>query len=54
MLANIYIFVKENQARIVLCIGVFLISLLSFAVGYITAKQIGSEPIKIQEIQNNK
>jgi len=52
MLAKIHIFVKENQAKIVLCIGVFLISLLSFVVGYITAKQAENEPIKIQEIQN--
>jgi len=47
MLAKIIHFVKEYQADIILVIGVILISLLSFAVGYIVAKQQGKEPIKI-------
>lgn len=53
MLAKISEFVKKHQAEIVLCIGVFLISLLSFAMGYIVAKESENEPIKIEESQNN-
>ena len=53
MLSKIFKFVKRHQAEIVLCIGVFLISLLSFAMGYIIAKESGNEPIKIEESQNN-
>lgn len=49
MLAKISDFVKTHQTEIVLCIGVFLISLLSFAMGYITAKQSEKEPIEIQK-----
>ena len=45
--------VKENLADIILVVGVILISLLSFAAGYITAKQQEKEPIKIEfRIQN--
>ena len=40
--------VKENLADIILVVGVILISLLSFAVGYIVAKQQEKEPIKIE------
>lgn len=52
MLAKISGFVKERQAKIVLFIGVFLISLLSFAIGYIVAKQGLNEPIEVQENPN--
>jgi len=53
MLAKIKQFVKENLADIILVVGVILISLLSFAAGYITAKQQEKEPIKIEfRIQN--
>lgn len=48
MLAKIIQFVKENLADIILVIGVILISLLSFAAGYIVAKQQEKEPIKIE------
>lgn len=48
MLLNIKQFVKEHQADIILLIGVILISLLSFAMGYIVARQQEKEPIKIE------
>jgi len=53
MLAKIIQFVKSHQNDIILLIGVVLISLLSFAMGYIVAKQQDKEPIKIEfKIQN--
>lgn len=48
MLAKIRQFVKTHQADIILVIGVILISLLSFAVGYIVAKQQEKKPLKIE------
>ncbi len=53
MLAKFKEFVKEYQADIILLIGVILISLLSFALGYIIAKQEEKEPIKF-EMTNDK
>ena len=45
--------VKEHLDDIILFIGVILISLLSFAIGYILAKQQEKEPLKIEfRIQN--
>ena len=41
-------FTKNHQQDIVLVLGVTLISLLSFAMGYIVAKQQEKEPIKIE------
>jgi len=53
MLAKIKEFVKKYQADIILIIGVILISLLSFAAGFIVAKQQEKEPLKIEfRIQN--
>ena len=48
MLAKIKNFVKEYQADIILVIGVILISLLSFAMGYIVAKTYDKEPLRIE------
>lgn len=48
MYQKIIKFLKENLNEIVLVIGVILISLLSFAVGFIVAKQQEKEPIKIE------
>ena len=48
MLAKIREFVKDNLDDIILVIGVILISLLSFAAGFIIAKQSEKEPIKIE------
>jgi len=42
-------FIKEHQEDIVLVVGVILISLLSFAMGYIVAKQQEKEPIRFEE-----
>jgi len=48
MLSKIKNFVNEHQNDIILVIGVILISLLSFAAGYIIARQQEKEPIKIE------
>lgn len=48
-LAKIRNFVKNNQSDIILIIGVILISLLSFAMGYVIAKNYGQEPLQINE-----
>lgn len=53
MLRKIKDFVKKYQAEIILFIGVVLISLLSFALGYIVAKQQEKEPIKIEYESSN-
>jgi len=45
MLSKIKLFVKIYQAEIVLTVGVILVSLFSFAMGYITAKQQEKQPI---------
>ena len=52
MLTKIISFVKDHLNDIVLLIGVILISLLSFAAGYIVAKQENKEPIRIERIRN--
>jgi predicted negative regulator of RcsB-dependent stress response len=51
MLEKIKEFIKEHWEEIILVIGVILISLLSFAIGYITAKHEEKEPIKIEKFQ---
>jgi predicted negative regulator of RcsB-dependent stress response len=51
MFEKIKEFIKEHREEIILVIGVILISLLSFAIGYITAKQEEKEPIKIEKFQ---
>lgn len=53
MLSKIIHFVKRHQDDIILLIGVILISLLSFAMGYIAAKQQEKEPIKIEHHEQN-
>ena len=53
MLTKLVKFVKRNQADIILIIGVILISLFSFAFGYITAKEEQKEPLKF-EINNEE
>ncbi|MDP3990852.1 MAG: hypothetical protein Q8P63_00965 [Candidatus Nealsonbacteria bacterium] len=44
---------RTHQADIVLVIGVILISLLSFALGYITAKTQEKQPIKFEIHENS-
>ena len=53
MLTKIKEFVKTHQTDIILVIGVILISLLSFAMGYIVAKQQEKEPIRIEFYMNH-
>ena len=53
MLAEIRDFVKEHQDDIILLIGVILISLLSFAAGYIVAKQQEKEPIRFETYEDS-
>ena len=53
ILSRIKEFVKAHETEIILAIGVLLISLLSFAIGYLTAKEQLKEPIKIEQTQNN-
>ncbi len=48
MLTKIKEFVKNHQNDIILLIGVVLISLLSFAMGYIVGKSQEKEPIRIE------
>jgi hypothetical protein len=48
MFSKLKDFIKLRQADIVLFIGVVLISLLSFAMGYIMAKQQDKEPVKFE------
>jgi hypothetical protein len=48
MFEKIKEFIRDHWEEIILAIGVILISLLSFAIGYITAKQEEKQPIKIE------
>ena len=49
MISKIKEFVKTNEGSIVLGIGVVLVSLLSFAVGYLAAREQLKGPIMIEE-----
>jgi len=49
MLSKIISFVKRHQANIILLLGVALVSLLSFAAGYITAKYQEKTSIQFEE-----
>ena len=42
--------VKDHLDDIILVIGVILVSLFSFAMGYIAAKQQNKEPIRIEQV----
>ena len=52
MLADIGNVVKKYRSDIILLITVILISLLSFAIGYIIAKYQQKEPIEIHYEEN--
>ena len=54
MLSKITTFVKIYKADIILAIGVILISLLSFAVGYIVAKEQFTQSIIIEQIEHGE
>lgn len=51
MLVEIKEFVKKYQADIILIIGIILVSLLSFALGYIIAKQQAKEPLRFEKFE---
>jgi len=53
MLSSIPQFVKNHQDDIILLIGVILISLLSFAAGYISGALPEKELIQFEETQNS-
>jgi len=50
MLSKIIEFVKENRKELVLLTGVIMISSLSFAFGYITAKTEDGEHLELENI----
>ena len=54
MLSKIFQFVKKYQEEIILFIGVILVSLFSFAMGYILAKRQDATPIKFEHFKNEK
>ena len=53
ILEKIKNFLKDYFADIILVISIILISLLSFAMGYIVAKQQEKEPIQIEKRDTN-
>ena len=54
ILNNLGKFIKKHKKDIILVIGVILISLFSFAAGYITAKTEKKGDIIIEEIKINE
>jgi len=50
MLAKIKKFVKSHSSKILLIIEIILIALLSFSLGFITAKISEKKPLKIEKI----
>jgi hypothetical protein len=56
MLSKIKDFVKKHQADIILTAGVILISLLSFAMGYIVSRTYDRPPLEFEtfEVIDNK
>lgn len=53
-LAKIKEFVKKNQKDIVLILGVVLISLLSFAMGYLAAKTQAKEELRFESYEKTE
>jgi hypothetical protein len=53
LLERVKEFLKNHSEEIILVIGVILISLLSFAIGYITAKEEQKQPIQIEYENSN-
>lgn len=48
ILSKLVEFVKQRQNDIILAVGVILISLLSFAAGYLAAREQLKDPIRIE------
>jgi len=51
MLSKIKKFIKDYQNDIILAVGVILISLFSFAAGYLLAKNQQKQPLRFEEIK---
>jgi hypothetical protein len=49
MLSKIKEFVKTHEVNVILGIGVVLVSLISFAAGYLAAREQLKEPITIEQ-----
>ncbi|MBI4123154.1 MAG: hypothetical protein HY458_02245 [Parcubacteria group bacterium] len=49
ILTDIKRVVKTRRSDIILGIGVFLLSLLSFGIGYMTAQEQLKEPLRIED-----
>ena len=45
--------IEQHESDIILAVGVALVSLLSFAVGYLTAEEQLKEPIQTYTIEQN-
>jgi len=54
MVSNFKEFVKAYETTIILVVAVMLISLLSFAVGYLVAKEQLKPPLSIEKIQDEQ
>ena len=54
MVSNFKELVKAHESAIILAVAVVLISLLSFAVGYLVAKEQLKKPLIIEKIQNEQ
>ena len=54
MVSNFKEFVKTHETTIILAVAVVLVSLLSFAAGYLVAKEQLKEPLYIEKIQNEQ
>lgn len=53
ILSKIYIWIKEHKEDIILVVGVILISLISFSMGYIAAKNQEKEPVRLEKTSIN-
>ena len=53
MLAKFTNFVKNHQTDIILAIGVILISLFSFAMGYILRETEEKEPFRFEQLPSS-
>ncbi len=51
MLSALKAFVKSHVQDIILIAGVFLVSLLSFALGYISAKEAEKPPLEFEQTE---
>lgn len=52
MVAKFVESVKKYEEELILAVGVLLISLLSFAAGYLTAKEQLKEEIRVEQLED--